>query len=120
MLKAAIKQSTNDQIRHRVIPTEAISQTAEELENLRSEVSEVLKEEKEEKAVRIGLRRWSFWSFALTFVLFPATQLRQADMEVRKGQNMIEHEAEIFSRPARTWFQSEKEKKKAQGGWLVV
>jgi ATP-dependent RNA helicase DDX27 len=41
-------------------------------------------------------------------------------MEVRKGQNMIEHEAEIFSRPARTWFQSEKEKKKAQGGWLVV
>jgi len=90
MLKAAIKQSTNDQIRHRVIPPEAISQTAEQLENLRSEVSEVLKEEKEEKA------------------------LRQADMEVRKGQNMIEHEAEIFGRPARTWFQSEKEKKKAQ------
>ena len=28
---------------------------------------------------------------------------------------MIEHEAEIFSRPARTWFQSEKEKQAAKG-----
>lgn len=36
-------------------------------------------------------------------------------MELKKGQNMIEHEEEIHSRPARTWFQSEKEKTKAQG-----
>jgi len=36
-------------------------------------------------------------------------------MELKKGQNMIEHEAEIFSRPARTWFQTGKEKEKAQG-----
>ena len=28
---------------------------------------------------------------------------------------MIEHEAEIHSRPARTWFQSSKEKEKAEG-----
>lgn len=37
-------------------------------------------------------------------------------MELRKGQNLIEHEAEIHSRPARTWFQSSKEKEKASGG----
>jgi ATP-dependent RNA helicase DDX27 len=30
----------------------------------------------------------------------------------QQAQNLIEHEAEIYSRPARTWFQSEKEKKK--------
>lgn len=36
-------------------------------------------------------------------------------MEIRKGENMMEHEDEIYSRPARTWFQSEKDKKKAQG-----
>ena len=36
-------------------------------------------------------------------------------MELKKGQNMIEHEAEIFSRPARTWFQSTKEKQKTEG-----
>jgi ATP-dependent RNA helicase DDX27 len=26
-------------------------------------------------------------------------------MEVNKAKNMIEHEQEIFSRPARTWFE---------------
>jgi hypothetical protein len=38
-------------------------------------------------------------------------------MELKKGQNMIEHEAEIFSRPARTWFQTNKEKEKAEGSF---
>lgn len=41
--------------------------------------------------------------------------MKQAEMEIKKGQNMVEHEAEIFSRPARTWFQSEKEKTAAKG-----
>lgn len=36
-------------------------------------------------------------------------------MELKKGQNMIEHEEEIYSRPARTWFQNAKEKEKAAG-----
>jgi len=39
-------------------------------------------------------------------------------MELKKGQNMLEHEAEIFSRPARTWFQTEKEKARAAGDTL--
>lgn len=34
-------------------------------------------------------------------------------MELKKGQNMLEHEDEIFGRPKRTWFQTEKEKEKA-------
>lgn len=37
--------------------------------------------------------------------------LRKAEMEASKAANMLEHESEIFSRPARTWFQSEREKK---------
>ena len=41
--------------------------------------------------------------------------MRKAELELKKGQNMIEHEAEIFSRPARTWFQTNKEKQKAEG-----
>ena len=35
-------------------------------------------------------------------------------MELKKGENMIEYEKEIFSRPARTWFQSEKGKLNAK------
>ena len=45
--------------------------------------------------------------------------MRQADMELKKGQNIIEHEAEIYARPARTWFQTEKEKQNAKGKLIL-
>ena len=34
----------------------------------------------------------------------PSMQLRVSEMELNKAQNMIEHQQEIFSRPARTWI----------------
>ena len=91
MLKMALKQTasgsdTSGTVRHRVIPADAISGMSTKLEDLKEDVSEILKEEKEEKA------------------------MRQAEMEMKKGSNMIEHEAEIFGRPKREWFQSEKQK----------
>ncbi|KAI0271361.1 DEAD-domain-containing protein [Gloeopeniophorella convolvens] len=91
ILKAAIKRAADeDQVRHRTIPPEVVAKWAKKLESLKDEIAAVLREEKEEK------------------------QLRQAEMEVKKGQNMLEHEEEIYSRPARTWFQSGKEKQKAE------
>ncbi|RDB28494.1 ATP-dependent RNA helicase DRS1 [Hypsizygus marmoreus] len=91
MLKAAIKHgSGEDQVRHRIVPPEVVSKWAEKLDDLKDEVSAVLCDEKEEK------------------------HLRKAEMELKKGENMIEHEAEIYSRPARTWFQSGKEKLTAE------
>jgi len=36
--------------------------------------------------------------------------LRLADMEARKAENMILHEAEIMSRPKRSWIQSKQER----------
>jgi ATP-dependent RNA helicase DDX27 len=41
--------------------------------------------------------------------------MRKAEMEIQKGENLLKHEDEIFSRPARTWFQSSKDKAKSQG-----
>jgi len=61
------------------------------LSHLADELDEVLKEEKEENAIRV------------------------AQMELTRGQNIIEHADEIKSRPARTWFQSESDKKQAKG-----
>ncbi|OBZ78997.1 ATP-dependent RNA helicase DRS1 [Grifola frondosa] len=91
ILKAAIKHSSGeDQVRHRLIPPEVVAKWVEKVDSLKQEVSEILQEEKEEK------------------------HLRQAEMELKKGQNMIEHEEEIYSRPARTWFQTGKEKAKAE------
>ncbi|KZT44346.1 DEAD-domain-containing protein [Sistotremastrum suecicum HHB10207 ss-3] len=90
MLKAAIKHSSGeDTVRHRVVPPESILLCSKKLDNIKSEIEAVLAEEKEEKG------------------------LRKAEMELKKGQNMLEHEKEIFSRPARTWFQSAKEKEAA-------
>lgn len=43
------------------------------------------------------------------------SQIRKAEMELKKGENMVEHEDEIFSRPARTWFQTAHEKQKSKG-----
>ncbi|KAF7969342.1 hypothetical protein HWV62_27671 [Athelia sp. TMB] len=91
MLKAAMKHgSGEDKVRHRIVPSEAVSKWSEKLDELKDEISEIMQEEKEEK------------------------HLRQAEMELKKGQNMIEHEEEIYSRPARTWFQSGQEKLKAE------
>lgn len=38
--------------------------------------------------------------------------LRKAEMEAQKATNMIDHEDEIQARPARTWFQTEQQKKR--------
>lgn len=37
--------------------------------------------------------------------------IAQAERDIQKSENLIKHEAEIKSRPKRTWFESEKEKK---------
>ncbi|KAI6132816.1 DEAD-domain-containing protein [Pisolithus croceorrhizus] len=90
MLKSAIKHSAgDDNIRHRIVPSEILRKWVGKVGELKDEVMAVLQEEKEEK------------------------RLRQAEMELKKGQNMLEHEAEIFSRPRRTWFQTEKDKARA-------
>ncbi|CAK7890775.1 ATP-dependent RNA helicase Drs1p [[Candida] anglica] len=40
-----------------------------------------------------------------------AKEILQAEMELTKASNMMKHEKEIQSRPKRTWFETEKEKK---------
>ncbi|KZW02520.1 DEAD-domain-containing protein [Exidia glandulosa HHB12029] len=99
MLKAAIKHTATAQkddtdkvdesVRHRVVPPDALTKWSAALADLKDEIARVLVEEKEEKAIR------------------------QAEMQIKKGENMMEHEKEIYSRPARTWFQSEKDKQKS-------
>ncbi|KAH7104364.1 DEAD-domain-containing protein [Auriculariales sp. MPI-PUGE-AT-0066] len=99
MLKAAIKHSANAQkddadkvdesVRHRVVPSDALAKWTGVMDELKDEIAKVLEEEKEEKA------------------------MKQAEMQIKRGENILEHEKEIYSRPARTWFQSEKDKQKS-------
>ena len=41
-------------------------------------------------------------------------EILRAEMQLRKGENMVKHKKEIQARPKRTWFQSESEKKNAK------
>ncbi|KAI1465191.1 uncharacterized protein F4812DRAFT_462034 [Daldinia caldariorum] len=60
------------------------------IDELADEIEAIAQEEKEEK------------------------KLAQAEMQIKKGENMVVHEDEIKSRPKRTWFETQHEKKKAK------
>ncbi|RUS29133.1 hypothetical protein BC938DRAFT_481022 [Jimgerdemannia flammicorona] len=90
LLKLAVKSSQRERIKHRVVPPELIAKYREKLDGLKDQVKEVMNEEKEDRA------------------------LRTAEMEMRKSENMLNHGDEIYSRPARTWFQSDKDRKEAK------
>jgi len=85
----AVKES--GKIVSRVLPPENVDALGQKLEELEIEVEAVLKEEKEEKAMRI------------------------AEMEIRKGENVMKYRDEIMARPKRTWFATEREKAIAKG-----
>ncbi|OJK04458.1 hypothetical protein ASPACDRAFT_109037 [Aspergillus aculeatus ATCC 16872] len=89
VVKAAVKagKAQGAKIASRVIDPAVADSWAAKAEGLADEIEEVLEEEKVEK------------------------QLAQAEMQVTKGENLIKHEAEIKSRPKRTWFETEKDKR---------
>ncbi|KAL9077855.1 MAG: hypothetical protein Q9157_003232 [Trypethelium eluteriae] len=92
VVKEAVKAARTQgaRIASRTVPAEKAEEWAERLEGLEGEVEEVLREEKEERV------------------------MAQAEMQVRKGDNLIKYEDEIMSRPKRTWFESEKDKRAAK------
>ncbi|KAJ5725308.1 uncharacterized protein N7483_006665 [Penicillium malachiteum] len=92
VVKLAVKagKAQGAKIASRVVDTAIADEWAQKAEDLAEEVEEVLEEEKLEK------------------------QMSQAEMQVTKGQNMMKHGAEIMSRPKRTWFESEQQKRTAK------
>lgn len=41
-------------------------------------------------------------------------------MQANKAQNLILYEKEIYQKPKRTWFQSEKQKQEIQGSYYRI
>ena len=106
MLRGVIKRSyrtedADESIRHRLIPDDAVKSMHKRLEEVKEDVSEVLKGEMIKKEVRR--------EFPSHQVTMPYGQIRKGEMKIKKGQNMIEHK-EIFLRPKKIWFTSEKAK----------
>jgi len=91
VVKAAVRagKARGAKIVSRIIPPADADSLQDEIDAMEDDIKDIMQEEKEEK------------------------QLAAAEMQVKKGENLIEHEAEIKSRPRRTWFETEHEKKKA-------
>jgi ATP-dependent RNA helicase DDX27 len=92
VVKAAVKagKAQGAKILSRVIDPADADAWQEKIDDLEDEIEEIGREEKEEK------------------------QLAQAEMHVKKGENMIQYEEDIMGRPRRTWFETEHDKKKAR------
>ncbi|CAG7940685.1 unnamed protein product [Penicillium nalgiovense] len=89
IVKLAVRagKAQGAKIASRVVEQAVADGWAQKAEEMADEVAEILQEEKTEK------------------------QLSQAEMQFTKGENLMKHGAEIMSRPKRTWFETEKEKK---------
>ncbi|KAL6238945.1 P-loop containing nucleoside triphosphate hydrolase protein [Aspergillus navahoensis] len=92
VVKAAVKagKAQGAKIVSRVVDPSVADSWASKAKDMEEEIDAVLEEEKLEK------------------------QLAQAEMQVTKGENLIKHETEIKSRPKRTWFETEREKRVAK------
>lgn len=77
-------------IASRVVEASEADEWAQKVEDMADDIEEILVEEKEDK------------------------QLAQAEMQVKRGENIIVHEDEIKGRPKRTWFESEADKRAAK------
>ncbi|KDP35421.1 hypothetical protein JCGZ_10804 [Jatropha curcas] len=88
-LLKAIAKRVGTKLKSRIVAEQSIAKWSQMIELMEDQVAAILQEEREEIA------------------------LRKAEMEATKAENMIAHRDEIFSRPKRTWFVTEKEKKLA-------
>jgi ATP-dependent RNA helicase DDX27 len=88
IVKAAVKAARTQgaKIASRTVPPADAEAWTVKLESLENDIQAVLAEEKAERAMTV------------------------AERDLKKGENLILHEAEINGRPKRTWFESEKEK----------
>ncbi|GJC85995.1 ATP-dependent RNA helicase DRS1 [Colletotrichum liriopes] len=92
VVKAAVKagKAQGAKIMSRIIEPAEADKWQTQVDEMEDEIEEIMVEEKQEK------------------------QFAQAEMQVRKGENILQHEAEIKARPKRTWFETEQDKKKAK------
>eukprot|EP00877_Chromochloris_zofingiensis_P007931 jgi/Chrzof1/3391/Cz12g23200.t1 len=86
LLKDVVKKG-KVQLKQRLVPQQAVASWQHRVERVQPDVGQVLGDERAEK------------------------EMRKAEMEAQKAENMMNHETEIYSRPARTWFQTEKQKR---------
>eukprot|EP00002_Diphylleia_rotans_P013969 TRINITY_DN2721_c0_g1_i1.p1 TRINITY_DN2721_c0_g1~~TRINITY_DN2721_c0_g1_i1.p1 ORF type:complete len:699 (+),score=181.26 TRINITY_DN2721_c0_g1_i1:58-2154(+) len=89
ILKKILKMARN-QVKQRTVDAEVVNKAKARIVSLAPDIQDILDQEREEK------------------------QLRMAEVELKKAENMVKFDEEIRSRPAKTWFASEREKRAAK------
>ncbi|KAI1636283.1 P-loop containing nucleoside triphosphate hydrolase protein [Biscogniauxia mediterranea] len=92
IVKAAVKagKAQGAKISSLVIEAAEADKLQDQIDGMEDEIEAIAREEKEEK------------------------HMAQVEMQIKKGENMVLHEDEIKSRPKRTWFETQDDKKKAR------
>lgn len=92
VVKSVVKagKAQGAKIVSRVVDPADADKWQEQIDGMEDEIEEIMREEKEEK------------------------QLQQVEMQVKKGENLIKYEDDIKSRPKRTWFETQQDKKAAK------
>ena len=85
LIKAVSKRGSK--LVARAVPQHVVEEFHAKVEGMSEQIKEVEYEERAEK------------------------HLQRAEMEATKAENLVEHARDIHARPAKTWFQSEREKK---------
>eukprot|EP01134_Creolimax_fragrantissima_P001524 CFRG1524T1 len=91
--RALLKEVVNSAkvgVLSRVIPPAVVEKYRARVQNMTETIKEVIGREKEDRLIDV------------------------AEREATKAQNMVKHETEIFSRPARQWFQTTSDKQTAK------
>jgi len=88
-LKKSIKKSA-DLLMHRKIAKKLIEKSSQRINHLETQIKEIVEEERTEK------------------------ELRLAEMEATKAENILQHKEEIENRPKKVWYQTTQEKKVAK------
>lgn len=88
LLMKQVSRHCHGFVKSRAVPDPVITQWKARIESMQSDLKLIMHEETLEK------------------------RMREAEKEAMKASNMVRYEDEIASRPARTWFMSEKEKKR--------
>lgn len=89
-IKNAEENNKQDTVVGRMIDWTRVEEINSLVSNKEETIAEIIEEEKEEK------------------------EILRAEMQVRKGENMLKHKDEIKARLKRTWFQTESEKKNSK------
>ena len=79
-----MSKKTGDRLFKLNVNQEAVTACQNTISGIYSEIGQILTEEREEK------------------------DLRKADMELKKLENLTDHKDEIYSRPRKEWFMSDK------------